>query len=79
MSPNNPNHLRLTAQDGGYKGENFPSLVENKKGIFSMVSTNPVWASGHADILYSNGTCKAGCHFQDNPPAPIDYIDIWIL
>ncbi|KUJ57485.1 T6SS effector amidase Tae4 family protein [Chryseobacterium aquaticum] len=79
ISPNNPKHIKLTKLDGGINGKNFPNLIKNKKGIFSMVSTNPVWSSGHADILYPNGTCKAGCHLQDNPPAPIDYIDIWIL
>lgn len=78
-TPFNENHYHFTAEDGGTNGENFPSLVNGLKGIFSMVSTNPQWASGHADILYPDGTCKAGCHFQDTPPAPIDYIDIWIL
>lgn len=78
-NPQNPKHIRLTAAQGGENGVNFPNLVKDKKGIFSMVSTNVQWASGHADILYPDGTCKAGCHFQDNPPAPIDYIDIWEL
>ena len=78
-TPLNENHYHFTADDGGSNGENFPTLVDGKKGIFSMISTNPEWSSGHADILNDDGTSKAGCHFQDNPPAPIDYIDIWVL
>jgi hypothetical protein len=78
-SPSNPDHYSFLGSDGGVNGENFPTLVAGLKGIYSMVSTNANWASGHADILRENGTCKAGCHFQDTPPAPIDYIDIWVL
>lgn len=78
-TPLNENHYHFTADDGCSNGENFPTLVDGKKGIFSMVSTNPQWSSGHADIINDDGTCKSGCHFQDNPPAPIDYIDIWVL
>lgn len=48
------------------------------KGMYSMVSLDPNWASGHADII-DEGICIAGCHFYDPSPAPIDYIDIWIL
>ncbi len=77
VSPNNPKHINLTKLDGGSNGKNFPNLIKNKKGIFSMVSPqNSTWASGHADILYPNGTCKANCHFFDGD---ILYIDIWIL
>ncbi|PVV50753.1 hypothetical protein DD829_21355 [Chryseobacterium sp. HMWF035] len=77
VSPNNPKHINLTKLDGGNNGKNFPNLIKNKKGIFSMVSPqNSTWASGHADILYPNGTCKANCHFFDGD---ISYIDIWIL
>lgn len=83
---NNLNHLHLTAQDGGHNGEDFSSLIDLSstgnpdlyvKGIYSMVATQPNnWgASGHADILYDNGECKAGCYFN----GPVDYIDIWIL
>ncbi|NBL65512.1 hypothetical protein GV828_09900 [Flavobacterium sp. NST-5] len=76
--PDNPNHYNFTAEDGGTNGENFPTLVAGFKGIYSMVSTNPQWASGHADLI-DNSQCVFGCHFNDSPPAPIDYIDIWIL
>ncbi|WP_084406775.1 T6SS effector amidase Tae4 family protein [Epilithonimonas tenax] len=66
VSPSNPRHINITKLQGGINGKNFPNLIKNKKGIFSMVSPpNSTWASGHADILYSNGTCKAGCHFFD--------------
>ena len=70
------NYSHYTAAQGGVKGKNFPSLLSGKKGIYSLVSTNPNWASGHADILLGNTTCAAGCHFGD---APIDYIDVWEL
>jgi len=77
VSPNNPRHKNFTKLDGGNNGKNFPNLFKNKKGIFSIVSpSNSSWASGHADILYSNGTCKAGCHFFDGD---ILYIDFWEL
>ena len=75
--PTNPKHINLTKAAGGTNGKNFPNLLKNKKGIFSLVSpTNSLWASGHADILYANGTCKAGCHFFDGD---ILYIDFWEL
>ena len=70
------NYSHYTAAQGGVKRKNFPSLLSGKKGIYSLVSTNPNWASGHADILLGNTTCAAGCHFGD---APIDYIDVWEL
>lgn len=43
-----------------------------------MVSYNPDWASGHADLI-NDGICVFGCHFYDRPPAPIEYIDVWKL
>jgi hypothetical protein len=54
-TPLNENHYHFTADDGGSNGENFPTLVDGKKGIFSMVSTNPQWSSGHADIINDDG------------------------
>ena len=77
-TPYNVNHRHITGAEGGAVGENFPTLTANIKGIYSMVSTNSNWASGHADLI-DNGECVFGCHFYDTPPAPIDYIDIWIL
>lgn len=77
-TPFNSSHINITGAQGGTNGENFPTLVANIQGIYSMVSTNPNWASGHCDLI-NNGTCVFGCHFYDTPPAPIDYIDIWIL
>ncbi|MGV9002663.1 T6SS effector amidase Tae4 family protein [Flavobacterium sp.] len=77
-TPSNQNHHHINGTEGGLNGINFPSLVDGLKGIYSMVSTNPNWASGHADLI-NNSTCLSGCHFYDTPPAPIDYIDIWVL
>jgi hypothetical protein len=78
VSPQNPNHIKILGSQGGINGQNFPSLTAGIKGIYSMVSTNSQWASGHADLI-NNGNCIFGCHFYDIPPAPIDYIDIWKL
>jgi len=77
-NPQNSNHHHFTSQQGGTNGENFPTLVAGLKGIYSMVSTDSNWASGHADII-ENQICLSGCHLSDTPPAPIDYIDIWVL
>lgn len=77
-TPLNSNHHHFNGTEGGTNGENFPTLVDGLKGIFSMVSTNSEWASGHADLI-EDGECVFGCHFNDDPPAPIDYIDIWVL
>ncbi|UPQ80064.1 type VI secretion system amidase effector protein Tae4 [Flavobacterium azooxidireducens] len=77
-TPYNKNHIHIDGSEGGENGINFPSLVSGLKGIYSMVSTNPQWASGHADLI-QDGLCVFGCHFQDTPPVPIDYIDIWVL
>ncbi|QTV06752.1 T6SS effector amidase Tae4 family protein [Faecalibacter bovis] len=79
INPINPKHLYIKGSDGGRNGENFPNLISNNiKGIYSLVSYNAEWASGHADLI-QNRLCTYGCHFNDNPPAPIEYIDIWIL
>ena len=78
VSPTNSNHIKILGSQGGENGGNFPTLTAGIKGIYSMVSSNPDWASGHADLI-NEGICVFGCHFYDNPPAPIDYIDIWIL
>lgn len=78
VSPTNPNHIKILGSQGGENSGNFPTLTAGIKGIYSMVSSNLDWASGHADLI-NEGICVFGCHFYDNPPAPIDYIDIWIL
>ncbi len=78
VNPQNPNHIRILGSQGGVNGINFPTLTTGIKGIYSMVSSNSQWASGHADLI-DNGICVFGCHFYDSPPAPIDYIDIWKL
>jgi hypothetical protein len=78
FTPYNGNHVHIDGSEGGENGLNFPDLVLGLKGIYSMVSTNSQWASGHADLI-QDGLCVFGCHFHDIPPAPIEYIDIWIL
>ena len=72
--PTGSNHI--TGSQAGVHGVNLPSLLNGKKGIYSLVSSDITWAYGHADFLISNSTCGVNCHFYD---APIDYIDIWIL
>ncbi|WP_229665897.1 T6SS effector amidase Tae4 family protein [Flavobacterium suaedae] len=75
-TPYNSNHIKYTGTQAGENGVNLPSLLSGKKGIYSLYSSNFQWATGHADILYSNSTCGNNCHFYD---APIARIDIWIL
>lgn len=75
ISPNNPNHLHIDNTQIGTNGENLPALTAGIKGIYSLVSSNPNWASGNADLI-NDGTCVFGCHFNNSP---IDYIDIWVL
>jgi len=74
-TPHNDSHFHYTALQAGTNGQNLPTLLQGKKGIFSMVTQNS-WASGHADALKDDGTCVNNCHFYD---APIIYIDIWEL
>ncbi|UKB77936.1 T6SS effector amidase Tae4 family protein [Chryseobacterium sp. MEBOG07] len=75
-TPYNSNHIHITGNQAGVNGVNLPVILKDIKGIYSLVSSNSAWASGHGDILQPNGTCINGCHFYD---APIDYIDVWIL
>ena len=75
-TPHNANHVKITAAQAGFRGQNLPGLLTGKKGIYSLVSSNQLWASGHADLLYDNATCGVECHFAD---APIAWIDIWTL
>lgn len=75
-TPFNPKHIHITGAQAGVNGVNLPNLLAGKKGIYSLVSSNSNWASGHGDILLPNTTCINGCHFFD---APIAYIDVWIL
>lgn len=71
----NPNHLKITKSQAGTYGSNLPALLAGKKGIYCLVSDNLIWSSGHADLLYDDGTCGVKCHFD----GPIDWIDVWIL
>ncbi|OHT45662.1 T6SS effector amidase Tae4 family protein [Flavobacterium tructae] len=80
-NPTNYEHYDFT--QGGNKGINFPNLLKNKKGIYTMVSRPEIqkaWGSGHADLL-EDGQCLLDCHFYDsnNQFVPVDYIDIWTL
>ncbi|AZA88291.1 hypothetical protein EG349_16685 [Chryseobacterium shandongense] len=75
-TPFNPKHIHITGIQAGVHGANLPNLLGGKKGIYSLVSSDSNWASGHGDILLPNATCINGCHFFD---APIAYIDVWIL
>lgn len=74
-SPTNPKHFNYTAAQGGVGGKNFPSLIGNKKGIYSLTSGDPTWATGHADIFFEN-ICAAGCHYNGRG---LESIDIWVL
>ena len=66
--PSGSNHL--TGTQGGQNGQNFPSLLSSKKGIYIMLPNFPggcstgtgFCASGHADII-NNSVCDGGCFF----------------
>lgn len=64
----------FTKAQGGPNGTNFPGLLANIKGIYSMISSSAHWGSGHADLI-NNADCDIGCHFD----APVSYIDVWVL
>ena len=69
------NSLHFNATQIGTNGANLPTLLSGVQGIYSMVSNNPNWATGHADLMNSTPTCDGGCHFD----GPVKYIDVWIL
>lgn len=74
-NPYNENHIMLTSEQGGTKGENFPNEVIGLKGIYTLITPDNTYnVSGHADIMY-NGKCPFGCFFH----LSIERIDIWIL
>nr|WP_315247528.1 T6SS effector amidase Tae4 family protein [uncultured Flavobacterium sp.] len=82
-NPENVNHFSYTSSDGGAKGINFPEKLKDKKGIYSMITTEKYTKesgiSGHADLIFNGssgkGTCIFGCSFS----LPVERIDIWIL
>ncbi|MDK2773342.1 MAG: type VI secretion system amidase effector protein Tae4 [Flavobacterium sp.] len=75
-TPYNPNHFQISGTQAGQYGQNLPALLNGKKGIYSIYSSNFSWASGHADLLYPNSNCANNCHFGD---APIYRLDVWEL
>jgi hypothetical protein len=75
-TPLNTNHYSYNQAQAGVNGVNLPGLLNGKKGIYSIYSSNFQWATGHADLLNPNATCGNNCHFAD---APIARLDIWIL
>jgi hypothetical protein len=75
-TPLNTNHYSYNQTQAGVNGVNLPGLLNGKKGIYSIYSSNFNWATGHADLLNPDATCGNNCHFAD---APIYRLDIWIL
>lgn len=75
-TPTGTNHI--TGAQGGTNGKNFPSLLEDKKGIYIIVNAYPGHAgyTGHADII-NNGTCNGTCNLQ--PEGGVAFINIWPL
>jgi len=77
-TPTGSNHL--TGSQGGTNGENFPTLLSTKTGIYIMTPNYPglsyFGASGHADMIV-NGSCDGGCYF--NASGGIHEIFIWEL
>lgn len=70
----NSNSIHYNADQIAKNGSNLPQALFGVQGIYSMVSNNSNWATGHADLI-SSATCDGGCHFD----GPIRYIDIWKL
>ncbi|PZD79018.1 T6SS effector amidase Tae4 family protein [Mesonia sp. K7] len=75
ISPSNPQHYKYNSVDGGTDGENFPTLLNGKKGIYSMIPDPQAnfGASGHADMFDGN-KCAAKCYFN-----VAQEIDFWVL
>lgn len=71
----NTNSIHIDQNQIDNYGSNLPDLINGMKGIYSFVSYNKSWATGHADLLNNNSTCDGGCYFN----GPIQYIDIWKL
>jgi hypothetical protein len=71
----NSNSLHYAPNQIGTNGENLPSLLRGVQGIYSMVSNNYTWATGHADLMSLGPQCDGGCHFD----GPVKYIDVWKL
>ncbi len=76
--PTGTNHLRQA--QGSVNGQNFPSLLAGKKGIYIMISNYPgddcFGATGHADII-NNSECDGGCYFDAT--CGVHEIFIWEL
>lgn len=75
-TPTGSNHL--TGAQGGANGQNFPTLLAGKKGIYMLVPNYPaMFASGHADMI-DNGVCDGSCYFN-TVGGGISEIFIWEL
>lgn len=72
-TPLNTKHFQYN--EGGTNGADFETAIKGKKGIFTMLPTNPenFGASGHCD-KYDGVKCAAKCYF---PHA--SEINIWVL
>jgi hypothetical protein len=81
-TPSGSNHLN--GAQGGTNGENFPTLLAGKKGIYIMIPNYPggcangtgFCASGHADMI-NDSLCDGGCYF--NATGGVSEIFIWEL
>jgi Type VI secretion system (T6SS), amidase effector protein 4 len=69
------NHIQqyINPTNGNVLSSNNP--LANNQGIYSLISNNDSWSTGHCDVLHNNTMCKNHCHFE----GPIKHIDIWIL
>jgi len=75
LYPYNPNHINLIKSQGGINGVDYNLLLNNIKGIYTMIPTdeNSFGASGHCDMI-KNNWCPFNCFFKD-----VNIIDVWIL
>lgn len=69
------NHLQqfINPKNGNVLSPNNP--LTGLQGIYSLISNDPSWSTGHCDVIRTPTSCKNNCHFE----GPIKYIDIWVL
>lgn len=71
----NSNSIHYNANEIGTNGSNLAINLSGIQGIFTMVSSDYSWATGHTDLMDPVTSCDGGCHFD----GPVLYIDVWIL
>jgi len=67
MSPENTNHYSYTTSDAVTNGANFPEILKDKNGIYSIIKienyTTEKGISGDADLIFNGSAGKGTCIF----------------